>query len=55
MVERYILNDVKLSAFLDHKGMTRDDAMIEYLKIAQDLDMYGVNVSLVEWCKNMRR
>ncbi|KAI6182487.1 Moesin/ezrin/radixin-like protein 1 [Aphelenchoides bicaudatus] len=27
----------------DHKGMTRDAAMIEYLKISQDLDMYGVN------------
>jgi hypothetical protein len=30
---------------LDHRGMTRDAAMMEYLKIAQDLDMYGVNVS----------
>ncbi|XP_015909486.1 merlin [Parasteatoda tepidariorum] len=27
----------------DHKGMTRDEAELEYLKIAQDLDMYGVN------------
>ncbi|KAI6233027.1 Moesin/ezrin/radixin-like protein 1 [Aphelenchoides fujianensis] len=27
----------------DHEGMTRDNAMVEYLKIAQDLDMYGVN------------
>jgi len=27
----------------DHKGMGRDAAMTEYLKIAQDLDMYGVN------------
>ncbi|XP_051506545.1 moesin b isoform X3 [Myxocyprinus asiaticus] len=26
-----------------HKGMLREDAMIEYLKIAQDLEMYGVN------------
>jgi hypothetical protein len=25
--------------------MARDAAMNEYLKIAQDLDMYGVNVS----------
>ena len=28
----------------DHRGMNRETAMIEYLKIAQDLDMYGVNV-----------
>uniref|UniRef100_A0A914BXN8 Moesin/ezrin/radixin homolog 1 n=1 Tax=Acrobeloides nanus TaxID=290746 RepID=A0A914BXN8_9BILA len=27
----------------DHKGMNRENAMMEYLKIAQDLDMYGVN------------
>ncbi|XP_030620587.1 moesin b isoform X1 [Chanos chanos] len=26
-----------------HKGMLREEAMIEYLKIAQDLEMYGVN------------
>ncbi|KAK7138377.1 hypothetical protein R3I94_013864 [Phoxinus phoxinus] len=26
-----------------HKGMIREDAMIEYLKISQDLEMYGVN------------
>ncbi|TRY78970.1 hypothetical protein DNTS_014727 [Danionella cerebrum] len=26
-----------------HKSMSREDAMIEYLKIAQDLEMYGVN------------
>ncbi|XP_054155023.1 merlin-like [Oppia nitens] len=29
--------------YADHKGMTRDEAEMEYLKIAQDLDMYGVN------------
>jgi hypothetical protein len=29
----------------EHKGMSRDEAMVEYLKIAQDLEMYGVNVS----------
>jgi len=29
--------------YKEHKGMMRDDAMIEYLKIAQDLEMYGVN------------
>ena len=26
-----------------HKGMLRETAMMEYLKIAQDLEMYGVN------------
>ncbi|XP_041930015.1 moesin b [Alosa pseudoharengus] len=26
-----------------HKGVLREDAMVEYLKIAQDLEMYGVN------------
>lgn len=25
----------------EHKGMMREDAMMEYLKIAQDLEMYG--------------
>ncbi|XP_076345628.1 LOW QUALITY PROTEIN: merlin-like [Tachypleus tridentatus] len=29
--------------YADHKGMTRDEAEMEYLKIAQDLEMYGVN------------
>jgi len=27
----------------DVAGACRDDAMMEYLKIAQDLEMYGVN------------
>ncbi|XP_066917137.1 radixin-like [Clytia hemisphaerica] len=27
----------------EHKEMLRDDAVLEYLKIAQDLEMYGVN------------
>ncbi|XP_035983381.1 moesin isoform X2 [Fundulus heteroclitus] len=27
----------------EHKGMLREDAMLEYLKIAQDLEMYGIN------------
>lgn len=27
----------------EHKGMPKEDAMMEYLKIAQDLEMYGVN------------
>lgn len=27
----------------EHRGMLREDAMLEYLKIAQGLEMYGVN------------
>uniref|UniRef100_I3MZG7 Radixin n=1 Tax=Ictidomys tridecemlineatus TaxID=43179 RepID=I3MZG7_ICTTR len=27
----------------EHRGMLREDSMMEYLKIAQDLEMYGVN------------
>ncbi|KAM4622105.1 moesin-like [Polymixia lowei] len=27
----------------EHKGVLREDAMVGYLKIAQDLEMYGVN------------
>uniref|UniRef100_A0AAY5F2J5 FERM domain-containing protein n=1 Tax=Electrophorus electricus TaxID=8005 RepID=A0AAY5F2J5_ELEEL len=27
----------------EHTGMLKEDAMLEYLKIAQDLEMYGVN------------
>lgn len=27
----------------EHTGMIKEDSMIEYLKIAQDLEMYGVN------------
>uniref|UniRef100_A0A1B6EAS9 Moesin/ezrin/radixin homolog 1 n=1 Tax=Clastoptera arizonana TaxID=38151 RepID=A0A1B6EAS9_9HEMI len=27
----------------EHRAMLREDAMMEYLKIAQDLEMYGVN------------
>jgi len=29
--------------YTDHRGMSRDEAEMEYLKIAQDLDMCGVN------------
>ena len=29
--------------YADHKGMSSDEAELEYLKIAQDLDMYGIN------------
>ncbi|CEF67473.1 Moesin/ezrin/radixin homolog 1 [Strongyloides ratti] len=27
----------------DHRGMSKETAMMEYLKLAQDLEMYGVN------------
>lgn len=29
--------------YKEHVGMLREEAMMEYLKIAQDLEMYGVN------------
>ena len=29
--------------YMKHQGMLREDAMMEYLKIAQNLEMYGVN------------
>ncbi|XP_037933020.1 moesin/ezrin/radixin homolog 2 [Teleopsis dalmanni] len=29
--------------YMDHEPMSRDEVEMEYLKIAQDLDMYGVN------------
>jgi radixin len=29
--------------YSEHSGMMREDAMLEYLKVAQDLEMYGVN------------
>lgn len=32
-----------ISWWSEHKGMPREDAMLEYFKIAQDLEMYGVN------------
>lgn len=33
--------------YADHRGMSQDEAEMEYLKIAQDLDMYGVNYFLI--------
>lgn len=32
-----------LNWWIEHKSILREDAMLEYLKIAQDLEMYGVN------------
>ncbi|XP_041348880.1 merlin-like [Gigantopelta aegis] len=34
--------------YADRRGMTRDEAEIEYLKIAQDFEMYGVNYFLIK-------
>ncbi|XP_062398657.1 NF2, moesin-ezrin-radixin like (MERLIN) tumor suppressor a isoform X1 [Sardina pilchardus] len=31
------------ACYAEHRGRTRDEAEMEYLKIAQDLEMYGVN------------
>uniref|UniRef100_A0A8C6PLJ0 NF2, moesin-ezrin-radixin like (MERLIN) tumor suppressor n=1 Tax=Nothobranchius furzeri TaxID=105023 RepID=A0A8C6PLJ0_NOTFU len=33
--------------YAEHRGRTRDEAEMEYLKIAQDLDMYGINYFLI--------
>ena len=34
----------KISMFhAKHKGMSRDDAMMEYLKVAQDLETFGIS------------
>jgi hypothetical protein len=32
-----------ISWYSEHRGLLRDEAEMEYLKIAQDLEMYGVN------------
>uniref|UniRef100_A0A6Q2ZP16 FERM domain-containing protein n=1 Tax=Esox lucius TaxID=8010 RepID=A0A6Q2ZP16_ESOLU len=31
------------ACYSEHRGRTREDAEMEYLKIAQDLEMYGIN------------
>jgi len=36
-------HDRILHWYQEHVGMLREEAMMEYLKIAQDLEMYGVN------------
>lgn len=35
------------ACYAQHRGRARDEAEMEYLKIAQDLDMYGVNYFLI--------
>ncbi|KAM9320084.1 merlin-like [Gastrophryne carolinensis] len=32
-----------IACYVGHRGISRDEAEMNYLKIAQDLDMYGVN------------
>ncbi|ESN98464.1 hypothetical protein HELRODRAFT_84614, partial [Helobdella robusta] len=34
--------EITLTWYKQHKSMIREDAMLEYLKVAQDLEMYGV-------------
>lgn len=48
VVEQYQMTmqmweDRVTACFSEHRGMARDEAEMEYLKIAQDLEMYGVN------------
>ncbi|XP_047237813.1 NF2, moesin-ezrin-radixin like (MERLIN) tumor suppressor a isoform X2 [Girardinichthys multiradiatus] len=35
------------ACYAEHRGRTKDEAEMEYLKIAQDLDMYGINYFLI--------
>ncbi|XP_034728721.1 neurofibromin 2a (merlin) isoform X2 [Etheostoma cragini] len=37
------------ACYAEHRGKTRDEAEMEYLKIAQDLDMYGINCFLIRF------
>uniref|UniRef100_A0A914I6I8 Moesin/ezrin/radixin homolog 1 n=1 Tax=Globodera rostochiensis TaxID=31243 RepID=A0A914I6I8_GLORO len=53
LIPQRVLNQFKMNMsewenrvitwWTDHRGMKRETAMLEYLKIAQDLDQYGVN------------
>eukprot|EP00069_Balaena_mysticetus_P014667 bmy_01620T0 len=36
--------------YAEHRGRARDEAEMEYLKIAQDLEMYGVNYFTIRVC-----
>lgn len=42
-IRKEVENSVDASDFLSCVCSCREDAMLEYLKIAQDLEMYGVN------------
>ncbi len=37
-------------SYKEHTGMYREDAEMEYLKIAQDLEMYGINYYEIKVC-----
>ena len=37
--------------YQDHKGLSRDEAEMEYLKIAQDLEMNGVSYFSITVCQ----
>ena len=43
-----------LFRYNDHKGMGREEAQMEYLKIVQDLDMYGINYFQIRVCISNR-
>uniref|UniRef100_A0A3B3SNU7 NF2, moesin-ezrin-radixin like (MERLIN) tumor suppressor n=1 Tax=Paramormyrops kingsleyae TaxID=1676925 RepID=A0A3B3SNU7_9TELE len=36
------------ACYAEHRGKTRDEAEVEYLKIAQDLDMYGISYFFIK-------
>ncbi|XP_071992311.1 merlin-like isoform X2 [Engystomops pustulosus] len=38
--------------YAEHRGIARDEAEINYLKLAQDLDMYGMNYFPISQTKN---
>ncbi|XP_063313375.1 merlin-like isoform X1 [Pelobates fuscus] len=38
--------------YAEHRGIARDEAEMNYLKIAQDLDMYGMNYFPISQAKN---
>ena len=39
----YFVYNICLPFYSQHRGTPREEAMLEYLKIAQDLEMFGVN------------
>jgi hypothetical protein len=34
--------------YAQHKGMLKEEAEMEYLKVAQDLEMYGINYFVIK-------
>ena len=39
----FFVYNICLPFYSQHRGTPREEAMLEYLKIAQDLEMFGVN------------